>query len=216
MKTAYLYKTYFALFLLSLLFSCKKGPILYTFQGTLQESVNATNLSGVDVKIAQKTYDGNVSSAFFNSVGSLITDANGYYELSFEREKVVEFKIELLKNGYFALVDIINSSEVTTAEPNIFNYTLEPKSWIRFNLMNLGGLTSDEFTMIHYNFREDCDGCTTNEYYYYYGSVDSTFTYTSTGGEFVRYSYKTPGSSVYIQDSVYTTLFDTVDVNLNY
>jgi len=205
-----------ALLFLGLIFSCKKDPIQYTFQGTVQESVNTANLSGVKVTISQRVYDGNVASSFFNSVGSLITDANGYYELSFKREKVVEFKIELLKTGYFEFEEIINSSEVSTAEPNIFNYSLEPKSWIRFNLMNLGGFTTDEFTMIHYNFKEDCEGCTTNEYYYYNGIVDSTFTYTSTGGEYVRYSYKIPGGTVYVQDSVYTTLFDTVVVNLNY
>lgn len=201
---------------MGLVVSCKKKTIQYTFQGVVKESVDLTSLSGVSVDIAQKTYEGNVASVFFNSVGTLNTDASGYYELSFDREKVVEFKIELTKDGYFDMEDIISSSETTTADPNVFNYILEPKAWVRFNLTNIGGLVSDEFTMIHYNFREDCAGCTTNDYYYYYGIVDSTFTYTTTGGEYMRYSYKTPTGSIYIQDSIYTTLFDTVVVDLNY
>ena len=216
MRTTILQLSFYAWTLVGLMTSCKKDPIQYTFQGTIKESVNLANLSGVSVDISQKTYDGNVASVFFNSVGSLTTDANGFYEISFDREKVVEFKIDLFLNGYFDVEEIINSSETTTENPNVFNFTLEPKSWIRFNLTNIDGAIADEFTMIHYNFREECAGCTTNDYYYYYGIVDSTFTYTTTGGQYTRYSYKTPGGAVYIQDSVYTTLFDTVVVNLNY
>jgi len=210
----------FSKFILSalpfLFFSCEKDPIQYTFQGSITESVNMTSLSGVNVDISQKTYQNNVASAFFINAGSATTDANGYYEISFNREKVVEIKIDLVKSGYFDEEIILASSQLTTEVPNITDKTMEPKSWVTFHIKNLGGLTTDEFTVVHYNFREGCAGCTTNEYFYYSGIVDSTFTYTTTGGKYANYSYKTPTGSTYIQDSVYTTLFDTAFVDLNY
>jgi hypothetical protein len=196
--------------------SCKKETIQYVFEGAVTESVNNAALGGVDVTVSQRVYDGNVASSFFNAAGSSTTTADGAYHVNFDREKVVEFKIELSKDGYFDQEEIIVSGEVVPEDPNIYNYTMEPMAWIRFNLVNFGGLTSDDFTMIRYNFREGCSGCTTNGYFHYYGQVDSTFTFTTTGGIYTRYSYLNPGASLYNNDSIYTTPFDTVDVNINY
>jgi hypothetical protein len=209
-------RTALLVLLVAVVSSCKKEPIQYVFEGTVTESVSNSALGGVDVTVSQRVYDGNVASSFFNTAGSSTTASAGTYHINFDREKVVEFKIELTKDGYFEQEEIIVSGDIVPEDPNIYDYTMEPKSWIRFNLMNFGGLTTDDFTMIHFNFREACDGCTTNGYFHYYGQVDSTFTFTTTGGVYTRYSYLNPGATMYNHDSVYTTPFDTVDVNINY
>ena len=202
--------------LLAVLASCKKETIQFTFEGTVTESVNSAGLSGITVGVWQKTYDGNVASTFFNIAGSTTTDAAGFYSISFEREKVVEFKIALSKTGYFDIESIIPSGDISPDETYVKDFEMTPKSWVTFNLYNVAGSASDEFTMIHYNFREGCVGCTTNEYYYYTGLVDSTFTYTTTGGVYTKYAYKNPGAAIYNQDSVYTPLFDTVVVDIDF
>lgn len=197
--------------------SCKKNdPIQYTFGGIVTESVNHSALEGVSVTISQRVYNDNVASSFFNTAGTATTSGDGTYEISFDREKVIEFKIRMMKSGYFSSESIISSSEVSTDETKIVNEELEPQAWIKVHLKNIGGVSTDIFTMIHYNFRENCDGCSTNDYHYFEGIVDSTFTITTTGGFYTKFSYKNPGAASYIQDSVYTTPFDTVEVNINY
>lgn len=199
-----------------LVVSCKKDPIQYSFSGTVTESVNQSALSGVEVDISQRVYNGNVASTFFNSAGVATTGSDGTYEMSFNREKVIEFKVEMSKSGYFDSELLMNSSEVSTDEVKEIDETLEPEAWIRMDLTNVGGMASDIFTMIHYNFRVGCSGCTTNDYYYYEGIVDTSFIIMTTGGVYTKYSFKNPGGVNYIQDSVYTTPFDTVDVIINY
>lgn len=195
---------------------CKKDPIQYTFKGTVTESVNGSTLSDVAVEVSQRVYNGSVASAYFNTAGTATTGADGAYEIIFDREKVFEFKVAMSRSGYFDVAEIIGSADVTTDDPNVVDYAMEPKAWLTFHLKNIGGLTTDEFTMIHYNFRTGCSGCTTNNYFYYTGIVDSTFTITTTGGVYAKYSYKNPGGSLYQNDSAYMTPFDTVLVNINY
>lgn len=201
---------------LTVLPGCKKKTIQYTFQGHVTESVNQTALSGVNVEVSQRVYNGTVASAYFNTAGSATTASDGNYTIVFDRDKVFEFKIEMQKAGYFDFAEVIGSADVSTDEPKVTNHAMEPQSWVTFHLTNIGGMTTDEFTMVRYNFRTGCDGCTTNDYFFYNGIVDSVFTISSTGGVYARYSYKTPGSSFYQNDSVYMTPFDTVLVNLSY
>lgn len=196
--------------------SCKKEPIQYTFGGTVTESPNHNALSNVLVKVEQRVYNGNVAASIFSSGGQSSTDALGNFEISFEREKVVEFKISFSKAGYFTEDYLINSGDVKTDETKIMNAELDPESYIKFHLNNLSGMTTDIFTMIHYNFKTDCDGCSTNDFHYYEGIVDTTFIIKTNGNIYTKYSYKNPGGAVFIQDSVFTIPFDTVDVNINY
>ncbi|MBK7129371.1 MAG: hypothetical protein IPM74_07335 [Crocinitomicaceae bacterium] len=210
-----LFTLLFSLLILSAT-SCKKDPIQYTFSGTVTESANGNALSNVAVEVLQRTYNGSVASAYFNSAASTTTASDGTWEVSFDREKVFEFKIEIVEDGYFELSEIISSSDVSTDETEVVNYALEPKSWLSFHLKNFGGLPTDEFTMIYYNFREGCDGCSTNDYHYFIGEVDTTFQILTTGGVYAKYAYKNPGGVVYITDSVYMPPLDTVGVTINY
>jgi hypothetical protein len=196
--------------------ACKKDPIQYTFEGTVTESVNGNALNDVLVKISQRVYNGSVASAFFNNAGSKTTSSDGKYEITFDREKVFEFKVDMTKSGYFDMEQIIGSADVSTEENKVVNYEMEPKSWLTLHLQNVGGMTSDEFAMIHYNFRTGCAGCTSNTFFYYNGIVDTTFTIMSTGGVYATYSYKNPGATIYQQDSVYMIPFDTAFVEIQY
>lgn len=196
--------------------SCKKDPIQYTFAGIVTESNTGIALANANVSVSQRIYEGNVASNFFNSAGLATTGSDGRWEVSFDREKVFEFKLTTNKSGYFESEQIISSGDVLVDETKMVNTILEPKSWIKFHLVNVSGFPTDVFTMIHYNFKTGCSGCTTNDYHYYEGIVDSTFSVTTTGGVYTKFSYKNPGAALYIQDSVFTTPFDTVQVNINY
>ena len=207
----------FSLFCATLLISsCKKDTITYTFEGYVFSNLNSASLSEVTVNIGQKTFDGTVASATFANDGNSSTNSSGYYEITFAREKVVEFKVDFSKNNYFDVSIEISSSEVSTEEPKIVDQTMDAKAWVNFKLKNIGGMTTDEFVLVKYNFREGCQNCATNGYSYFDGIVDSNFTNITTAGVFTKYSYKAPGSSVYIQDSVFATPFDTSFVTINY
>lgn len=199
-----------------ILSSCKKDPIQYTFEGKISESVDNIGLQGANVQISQRVYDGNVASSLFSTAALATTGSDGTYKVSFNREKVVEFKFKISKTGYFTEEFLMSSSEVSTENSNVVNETLDAESWIKFDLTNFSGFPEDVFTMIYFNFREGCSGCTTNDYHYFNGTIDTIFTIKTTAGVYTRYNYKNPGAATYISDSVYTVPFDTVNVVINY
>ena len=116
--------------------SCKKDPIQYTFKGHLSDYISANAVADVNIKISQIIFSNSVANANYTSVANLTSNLSGDYEVTFNREKVTDFKIELDKEGYFSQENIINPANVTTEEDNIFNYVMEPKAWVRFQIKN--------------------------------------------------------------------------------
>lgn len=196
--------------------SCKKGPIQYTFKGTITESVSNSALSDVKVSVYQKVFNNAVSNTNFDKIADLNTNSSGQYEVIFDREKVVEFKLTANKDGYFEQQEIISSSDVSTENENEFNYTLEPISWVTFDIYNQNPESWDKLTLILQNFRKDCEGCATEEYYYFDGNVDTEVTFKTTGGQYAKFIYIDDFSGQSKWDSVFATPFETVIYDLKY
>lgn len=199
-----------------LIASCKKNNITYTFSGQVTTSETGSGLSGVDINVYQVIFSSSAANSNFQFAGSTITDASGNYTVTIDREKVIDFKLNMDKDGYFKKDFIIPSSDVTTDEENIWNHEMDPESWVVFNITNGTPVVDDQLTFVKYNFREDCQDCGTNEYLYFEGEVDTTLKYRTTGGVYARFSYKDELSSTIVFDSVLTVPSDTVFYDIIY
>lgn len=204
------------LILTTILLSCKKKSIQYEFNGVVTQSSNNNGVSGVSVAIKQKLFSNSVSSNYFSNAGSATTGSDGSYSIVFDREKVTEFKFIIQKDNFFNEELIVSSSEITTEDPNIRDFNLDAEAWVKFDVYNLNPEVDDQLTFITYNFREGCEGCTTNDYFYYDGAVNTSWLFKTTGGEYVKFTYADGASGASTTDSIYATPFDTTSYYLEY
>lgn len=197
--------------------SCNKNKtIQYEFGGIITGALTDTPISGVSVKISQKTVNNGVSSNEFSLIGSASTGASGAFNISFDREMVTEFLLTFRKDNYFDLDIVESSANVTTAEINTYNEELDPKAWVTFDIENTFPNEADHFKLVTQTFREGCSECAVNMTTEFYGSLDTNITYATTAAEYVKFTYinVTEGSSKV--DSVYTTPFETTVYEIIY
>jgi hypothetical protein len=197
--------------------SCKKDTIQYTFQGVVSETVNQQPISEADIAIFQKPFNNSITSAYYELAGSSTSNSNGIFDLTFDRTKVTEFLIEISKEGYFGYESLLNSDEVSSDEINLISAKLDSKSWIEFDIENVPpNNITDDFTMIFYNYRPDCEECATSDYNYMPGIVDTTFRIVSTAGQYFNFTYIDVESGNSYHDSIFMTPFDTTNYSIVY
>lgn len=196
--------------ILFIAFSCKKDPIQYVFEGKITESFAGAALPGVSLKINQKLIKNGTTSENFTTANSTESNASGEYAVSFNREMVSEFQFKFSKENYFPIEFNSSSSNFTTDGSNTVNQTMDPMSWISFDLLNEFGEDTDHLKLITQTFRENCEGCTENITYNIFGTIDSTITFPTTGGTYARFVYINVTTGFSVIDSVYATPFETI------
>ena len=202
--------------LLGSIVSCTKDPIMYTFKGHAIEDQNGEALAGVEISISQKPFSTQVLNSNYESVGSVTTDANGNYELTFERTKVTEFKVEIEKQGYFYQEIIIGSGDVSSENDNIIDIEMEAQSFVQFLIQNTGQAEStDLLNLLLLNPKTGCPACPETDSYYYEGVVDTIVTFPTDAGRYYNFTYINVGVNSKT-DSVFVTPFDTIIYSINY
>jgi hypothetical protein len=196
--------------------SCKKGEITYDFEGHIIESVGNTPLAGVEVTISQILFSSSVANYNYQPGGSGTSDSNGDWSISFKREKVTDFRIEMKKDGYFDKLIEFTSGDATIEDPNIHDVTIDAEAWVIFDLENLSPMPGDQLSMVLMNFREDCQGCGVNTFYYFHDDLDTNLLFKTTAGKYNRFQLNDVNSATLIDDSILTIPFDTVTYSFSY
>ncbi len=196
--------------------SCNKGPIQYDFDGVIYNSLTDIPVQGVDVSISQKIILNGTTGEGYTLAGSAVTDASGAWAITFDREKVTEFIIEIEKDNYFPIEKIESSANISTEDLNSYSDIIEPMSWVTFKIKNSFPNEDDHFKLVTQTFREDCQGCAENKTTDFYGSVDTVFTYATTAGEYVKFTYINVTIADSDLDSVYTTPFENIEYSITY
>ncbi len=211
---AFTFRLSIARFALCLLFcgllACKKKDLTYTFDGNVTSSVDGDGLADVEVELSQVLYNSGVANTNFQPAASTETDTWGEYSIVIDREKAINFKLDFSKSGFFSVSKELSSDDVSTSEPYTLDQVLEPESWVTFHVWNQFPVPGDQATLFKVDFREDCIGCTTNGYSYFYEDVNTTFSLKTTGGTYANFSFKNEVTGMIYPDSVYCTPFDTV------
>ncbi|MGB1104507.1 MAG: hypothetical protein ACPG21_12900 [Crocinitomicaceae bacterium] len=196
--------------------SCKKGPITYEFEGNITDASTGTVIPGVEFELDQKILQNGAVTAGFVFAGETETNALGNYALSIERKKVTSFLMTYKKENYFTIEFEETSANVTTDGINTYDQEMEPKSWVQFDIENFGPLDSDHLRILTQDFREGCIGCAENKTYNYYGPLDTTITYLTTAGTFLKFTFINVVTGYSVIDSMYATPFDTSTYIFNY
>ena len=200
-----------------LTFGCQKNQITYQFDGVVVSDGGGTTVSGATIEIRQKIVGTTTSNLNHTFAGETTTSSTGSYRVIFEREKVAEFQYIVSKEGYFDQEIFESSQFVDVGKPNIRNYALEPRGYVRFDIENVGTVNpDDEYVIFGFNFKEGCDDCFTNGYNYFYDDVDTTFVIATSAQRYVRFFHQNLFAGVPVNDSVFVPLNDTIDYNITF
>lgn len=196
-----------------LLYSCKKDELKFTIKGQISD----ITLSGALAEANIKLYTFPLGSALGVFEQSSTSDAQGNYSIEFDRDKYEKIQIVIEKDKYFEIIDDVPFSDLNSEEDNIFNYSLEAKSWTKFIIRNQQPYSEqDEFKLFKNSGKTDCADCCQNGYYFYYGDTD-TVVYCANGGDrYMSFFYWVNGTEQNGNDSVYNTPFDTTTYEFYY
>jgi hypothetical protein len=89
-------------------------------------------------------------------------------------------------------------------------------SWVTFKIKNSFPNDDDHFKLVTHTFREGCQDCAENKTTDFYGAVDTVFTYATTAGEYVKFTYINVTIADSDLDSVYTTPFENIEYSITY
>ena len=196
--------------------SCKKSTIQYDFDGLIQNSLTDVPVSDVDITISQKIITNGATSGGYTFAGSTVSDAAGNWSITFDREKVTEFLLEFEKDSYFSISQVESSASISTENINTYSKVLEPMSWVTFKIKNSFPNDDDHFKLVTQTFREGCEGCAENKTTSFYGELDTTITYVTTAGEYVKFTTINVPIADSDLDSVYTTPFENTIYSITY
>lgn len=200
----------------SVISSCNKNEITYDFSGQVTDQLTNAPLADVEFKLSQKTVQNSGTTPDFMFVGSDITDNQGNYDVTIDRDKVTSFYMSYEKPLYFPLEFEETSANVSTEEINVYNRPLEPQAWIEFDLENFGPSEDDHLKLLTQQFREGCDGCGENTTYEYFGALDTSIVYLTTAGEYVKFTLINVNTGFSQFDSLLAAPFDTATYVFNY
>lgn len=204
-----------ALFVFSGLFlisSCKKGKADFTLKGTITDVTFNAGLSGASVKL----YATSAGSLASNQIASTTLDTEGNFNFTFPRDKVETYYLDIQKDNYFDIYEVIPFSDLSIEDDNVRNYTTTAKGWVKFHIDNSGGQPSDVLEYVREEGKINCTECCPGGYQYFYGAIDTTFYCVNDGNSVYSGYYWVQGGGNSGPVWVVTTPFDTVSVNISY
>jgi hypothetical protein len=165
----------------ALFLSCKKDkPIVISVVGKISDpNQNNKAVQSATITIYSKKVSGGSFSNNYALITSVTSNSSGNYELNFERENAIDYKIVISKENYFSTDEIINSDEFSTESNNVINYNLYPKAWVKLRIVNDNPVNSNDrvdFNYLNSDLLQDCESCCTSQIKTFFGEVvDETF-----------------------------------------
>ena len=207
----------FIFILLISLGACKKDPIQYTIIGKLTDKNTNDPISNVNLKFYQTEVNTNALNPNFVFIGETNTTSDGSYSIIFDRERILELKIELRIDDYYYIEKIINSSELTSNHDNAYDFELESIAWIKVRLYNSFVQFGEQLNFYKHNVKEDCFECCANGYTYAMdNNPDTTFTCNVVGDKHFKYSYGEVLEGTSVSDSIFCIKNDTTSITIVY
>jgi 5-hydroxyisourate hydrolase-like protein (transthyretin family) len=198
--------SFFFMCLMLVLVACRKKDLEFTFSGVITDSTFGVTASNVTVRLFTKPIGANEQ---FEK--QLVTAADGKYELVIPRERIESVRLSFVKDNYFREDVVLQFATLQVNTPNQADVELVAKGWVKFVVKNDPPTApDDEFKMLKYRGRSDCDDCCPNGFSYFYGSIDTSFVCVNSANDYISYYYWVVDTQINGQDSVYTTPFDTV------
>jgi hypothetical protein len=200
--------------------ACKKKKVMLKISGHVYDSDLNQNVAGANVILSGNGLEGGVYSPGFKTINTTVTDANGYYEFSFEKDQSDTYRVFLSKNQYFSITEEFSSSRFDSSVEIALDLELRPAGYVKIHLKN--EYPSDDDDQIIFSFTntaETCLECCNGTPRTGNGpAFDTTFTcmfYGNNKIHFMRSVTKDQHTNVYA-DSLYCPAFATETYEILY
>lgn len=201
-------KLYLFLVLFIIASACKKKNLTFKFSGKITSAYNHQPLSDVSINI----YTKGLASSSKKISQTVLTDANGKYEMSISRDNYEKITLSVEKELYFNSNKTYNFDDLSTTESTVNNFSIQPKSWL---LLTIQTSANDTLRIQKISGKTNCESCAPNKSYYFYNK-SKTLSWLNNGGTYTSFHYWINQDSIHVLDSVYTPPFDTVQYLINY
>lgn len=193
-----------------LLSACKKKEITYTVEGTVTDESYSQPLAGATVELYEVPAGASSPS---NILATTVTDPDGKYRFTFQREKVEKYVVKITKTLYFPVSAQFSAENLSSSETNYFSHTTTAMSWVRLRFINTD--ENQDLKYIRQSGKSGCEECCPATEQFIYGA-DETIYCINDGNTVYQYYYWVLNSPINGPMSVVTVPFDTTDLILNY
>lgn len=205
--------TVLPILLLLLILSCKKGATDFEITGRIYDSSHGTYLANATL-LVYKTDAGADEAVYY---GGVVTDSEGRYTLKITRDRFVSLQFILDDYRYYELKNTVNFEDLTTKEPNVYDYTVTGKSWIKIHLVNsITPSPGSHLSIKRTEGKEACSECCPSYTRHFYGEVDTTIYCINNANSTYAFDYHVIGLGITGNKSAVTPFYDTVLVELEY
>lgn len=197
--------------------SCKDKQITYELIGTITDINNGTPINNATINISQKEVTTTALNPNYVFVTNATSDANGNYNLIYNREKVIDFKVEIESDNHYFYETIVLPSDLSTENATKYDFELTAKGWVKIRLINSNAEDGEQLNFYKHNVKEDCSDCCANGYTIINDQTpDTSFTCPIVGNNYFKYSYGETIANSSFTDSIYCNGMDTTLLKIYY
>lgn len=207
-------KIIFILFLLIVVFGCKKKDEKYIITGNVINPEKNSAVSQMLVSLwGSKISSGTVQNQPYK-IASYTTDASGYFEFNFDKEVYSSLKLTFSHNEYFSNEVIVNPQNLNPGEPYNVTAHAHTLSWLKTIIKNLGAQNSSDNLIYKLSLPySDCSSCCSTLQLSFSGASVDTFWVCPVYGDskvYVNWMYSYLGNVQPHFDTLYISAGDTI------
>lgn len=204
------------------LFSCRKNkPALSEINGEIRNLHNQQTIAGINIYLeAQEIQNGNFNTSW-RLVQQTTSNAQGQYQLVFDKKNVIAYRIRLEKENYFSKEVSINPDNVKTDETMTIDVDLAGMSWLKMDILNTSPVNNqDQFSYNisagHLNCDDPC--CNANQHTFLGMDVDTNVVCLAESDHLIYLSGISikNGQGTPFDANGFLTLGDTLIINAHY
>ncbi|MDA0731504.1 MAG: hypothetical protein O2852_05570 [Bacteroidetes bacterium] len=213
----------FAAFLivLSIFSSCCREDCANTYiiEGVVSEQSTSLPCIGFEVELKEQILENGILNGFFETAGTTTTDESGFFTISFPRKNALEYQLEVISVGWFAISENINPEDFTPDIPLHIDLEATPKAQLKIKIMNSSPSYENDKVRIRmlgdFGQLTDCG----NDWFVFEGpNVNDEINCSLPGDKWMPYLFinQSYEDDIQVVDSVFCSAFETTVLEINY
>lgn len=115
--------------------ACKRKDAT-VIKGLLLESHTGSVVDGAEVDLSYSKLSNGVYSSGYSALGKVESNAAGEFSIEFENVSAVDFRLRVIRDGFFYYEEILNRDEIKNGSVNQVDLKLFEEATINFHFFN--------------------------------------------------------------------------------
>jgi len=164
----------YSVFLAVVIFTlaCKRKDIT-TIKGLLLEANTGAIVEGAEVEISYSKLSNGVYSSGYSSLGKAESNSAGEYSIEFENVSAVDYRLRVIREGFFYHEEFINRDEIENGYVNQLDMKLFEEATFNLHFFNQGSAENQLIFRLEPH-SEGCSDCCESDTWSFKGIKDTT------------------------------------------